>query len=363
MSYKITPSPYPVNTIATFPQPASNQSNNIPLPMPPPPYSAPPPVGRSMNEMKVIWSNVDVNKLSPEQTRRRSFYLQLINTLTNRLTSFVVDNPNGDCCTWNEHIWDVFGYRYRHHCCKSYTVPEGNPEKFKRFATRITLGLSYVYQYIIPLLDADNNQRLANYFAHSFTLISSSISSYSILMSTIYQDSPDPKSNVCDLKTDKGFAFSFNHILSMGLQTIEGDLYEPTNQKNVLLFNQLKQNGIWPYRLGTIEVITLDLLSKFNDKKRERASNSIDLQPVQGALSINIDEEINKAIKFKGDIVPPNALAEKTIFNQFWENVDNFACKYLTNEELQSYKKFSSFEICQDFLLAPEVYRADDGRR
>lgn len=349
-----------VSRIITSPPGLSQNQSNIHDN--PPPYSAP--AGRSMNEMKVIRSKVDVNNLSPEQFSRRSFFFQLINTLTKRLTSFV-EVPNGDWCTWDEHIWDVNGRTYRSHCCESYTVPEGNPEMFKRFATRIALGLSYVYQYIIPLLDDDNNRRLADYFAHSFTLISSrAISSYSILMSTLFQYSPDPESDVCDLKTDKGFEFSFNHILSMGLQTIEGYSYVPTNPKNVLLFNQLIQNGIQPYRLGTIDVITLDLLSKLNDKKQERSNNCIYLHPVQGALSINIDEEINKASKFNEDMVVskdiPNALSKKTIFNQFWENVDNFACQYLTNEELQSYKQFISSETCQDFLLAP-VYRPEAG--
>lgn len=348
----------------------------------PPPYSAYAlqtySTSRSMGETNVITNDVNPANFSQENVKRRSFFF----LLKDRLAEYVNSTSYITCC---DSGYDNMGMSDCNltnwpQCCPCIwmaTVHSSPPcgttesEGAKQFATRIALGLTYMYQDIIPLLDPENNKRLTDYFVyfihcyffqdHDCCAGTRTVSIYSILMSSLNRYLPGSQNcNVKDLKTVYGLTFSFNHILSLGVHTIDGSLYEATNPRNVQLINELKNQNDFPlYRQGTSDAIMINLL--------EPHRNSINLQKVKDPdfVHINLPVEVHRTSgsgstsRQSGKDYLPNALLGST-FKEFWNKVDHLANSYLSQNEFQSYTQLIPAESRSDYLLK-EVNMTDNG--
>lgn len=200
------------------------------------------------------------------------------------------------------------------YCCYERT---GIPEGMKQFATRTALGLSYIYQDVIPKLDAESNKKLAEYFC---SLIKHCLfdptsdykpyldSIYGILMSSLTRCDASLYSSR-DLKTVDGFTLSFDHLLSMGVRTIDGGIYVPVKTDNaVRRFNELQENNIRLYRWGTSDV-----------KK------------------VNLNLDINLGLTIFEQLGSYNAFPKERVIGEFWKSVDNLAKQFLNPEDFQTY--------------------------
>ena len=305
--------------------------------------------GGSPTFSATVGLSVDEKKVKLKTFFLKTFFFNFKDSLATYLNSnsnFIYDNE--ELIVNNQNNFDF--------CCfwrTSSTSTISESEGVTEFATCMALGLSYMYQDIIPLLDKDSNEILKDYFVYLFRSYLSephpprgirTVSVYSILMNSLNRSLPD-RSHNCNIRklfTTDGFSLSFNHILSLGVLTPDESKYEPRNPINVALFKEFPHY----YRHGTSDVLRLNQLLPH--------SNNINLQPAEGTAKppFDLDREKNESIRqrFTSLEFLPNVL-QKNGFEEFWTRTKDFANLHLSQREFQFYSQLIPIGKNPTYLL------------
>ncbi len=313
-----------------------------------------------------------VTNFTEENVTRRNFFFQLKGALANSITenmnrwvgsntSVAINNDNYDAITNEDHgktLWDccnVFTLGIPYLCCSvsNASVTNEIQPNIKYFANRIALALVYIYQDYIPILTPGSYKDLIDYFTAVVICYcfpteyrrspddyrqdddkpsdfkNSNI--YRILMHSlnIYELGVTVPKPMLKFNTIDGFEFSIKHLFSTGVRTYDGGKLEPYQPESRRLFEELKSRDKFHkfplYRWGTMDAYYLKGLSYRyvgdNPSMREN-----DLKIVEG----------NPQTKLVGGKLVTSNDANKTVF---WQNVEELAHHYLTEEELKQLRE------------------------